>query len=255
VTKTHLKDRPWLTALREAGVILRMDVTDEDLLEDNLPDDGDAAGDDGDTDDSTPDEDPFFKVKVDGEEVEVPLKELLAGYSRQDHFTRKSQELAAEVALAKRLRENPEELFAELGYEVATDDEEDPRLKALSSKLAQIEKAQRDAANNEALREVRSRAQAAVDAMKAENANLKLNTSADDLLNFANAEGVFNLTAAAELLATRAAKRQRETNRTGRQEANRKDPTASGARSDASLKPNEQGKSLDDLMDADLWGM
>jgi|TARA_R110001599_G_scaffold64289_2_gene180889 hypothetical protein len=37
-----------------------------------------------------------YAVKVDGEEVEVSLDELLNGYSRQSSFTRKSQELAEE---------------------------------------------------------------------------------------------------------------------------------------------------------------
>ena len=41
-----------------------------------------------------PDEDPRYTVKVNGEEVEVTLDELLSGYSRQSDYTRKSQELA-----------------------------------------------------------------------------------------------------------------------------------------------------------------
>ena len=35
-----------------------------------------------------------FKVKVDGEEVEVPEDELLKGYSRTQDYTRKTQQLA-----------------------------------------------------------------------------------------------------------------------------------------------------------------
>lgn len=37
-----------------------------------------------------------FKVKVDGEEIEVPESELLQGYSRTQDYTRKTQALAAE---------------------------------------------------------------------------------------------------------------------------------------------------------------
>ena len=37
-----------------------------------------------------------FKVKVDGKEIEVPEDELLKGYSRQQDYTRKTMELAAE---------------------------------------------------------------------------------------------------------------------------------------------------------------
>jgi hypothetical protein len=43
----------------------------------------------------TPDaNEPTYSVKVDGQEIEVPLSELVKGYSRQAHFTRQSQALA-----------------------------------------------------------------------------------------------------------------------------------------------------------------
>src|SRR5690606_36182668 len=55
------------------------------------------------------------KVKVDGEEIEAPLAEVLAGYSRQSDYTKKTQELAAERArlqqaeqLYQALQQNPE---------------------------------------------------------------------------------------------------------------------------------------------------
>ena len=41
-------------------------------------------------------EEPLFAVKVDGEEQEVTLDELLKGYSRQSAFTKKTQELSEE---------------------------------------------------------------------------------------------------------------------------------------------------------------
>lgn len=41
-------------------------------------------------------EEPRYKVKVDGEELEVPLNELLNGYMRQADYTRKTQALAQE---------------------------------------------------------------------------------------------------------------------------------------------------------------
>jgi hypothetical protein len=40
--------------------------------------------------------DHYVTVKVDGEEVRVPLSEAVAGYSRQADYTRKTQELAAQ---------------------------------------------------------------------------------------------------------------------------------------------------------------
>jgi hypothetical protein len=53
-----------------------------------------------------------FRVKVDGEEVEVPLDELLKGYSRTADYTRKTQAIAearkqaeAEAALAREERQ------------------------------------------------------------------------------------------------------------------------------------------------------
>jgi hypothetical protein len=39
-------------------------------------------------------DEPKHKVVVDGQEFEVPLKELLAGYQRQEDYTRKTQEVA-----------------------------------------------------------------------------------------------------------------------------------------------------------------
>lgn len=41
-------------------------------------------------------EDPVYAVKVDGQEIEVPLSELVKGYSRTADYTRKTQQLAAE---------------------------------------------------------------------------------------------------------------------------------------------------------------
>lgn len=40
--------------------------------------------------------DKFVKVQVDGEELEVPLKEAVSGYQRQADYTRKTQQLAEE---------------------------------------------------------------------------------------------------------------------------------------------------------------
>lgn len=40
--------------------------------------------------------DKYVKVKIDGEELDVPVKEALNGYQRQADYTRKTQELAAQ---------------------------------------------------------------------------------------------------------------------------------------------------------------
>ena len=59
------------------------------------------------TDDS--DEPPTYTVKVDGEETEVTLDEALAGYQRQQAFTRKTQEVAEQ---RRRIQSEAEEVRA-----------------------------------------------------------------------------------------------------------------------------------------------
>lgn len=58
--------------------------------------------------------DKYVKVKVDGEEISVPLNEALQGYQRQADYTKKTQELAAQrqeaenaLRLAQSLQANP----------------------------------------------------------------------------------------------------------------------------------------------------
>ena len=58
--------------------------------------------------------DKFVKLQVDGEEVQVPLQEALAGYQRQADYTRKTQELSEQrkqvefaATLAQSLQEDP----------------------------------------------------------------------------------------------------------------------------------------------------
>ena len=60
--------------------------SDEDDDEYEPEDNAEVEGDDADV----------YAVKVDGQDVEVSLNELLAGYSRQSDYTRKTQELATE---------------------------------------------------------------------------------------------------------------------------------------------------------------
>lgn len=58
--------------------------------------------------------DKFVKLQVDGQEVQVPLQEALAGYQRQADYTRKTQELSEQrkqvqfaATLAQSLQEDP----------------------------------------------------------------------------------------------------------------------------------------------------
>ena len=48
-----------------------------------------------------PPKEPTYKVKIDGQEQEVPLAELLSGYQRQADYTRKTQKLAEQQRLAE----------------------------------------------------------------------------------------------------------------------------------------------------------
>ena len=57
----------------------------------------------------------YVRVRVDGEDVEVPLSEALKGYSRESHFTRNMQEVAQQrqeaefgLRLQQALASNPE---------------------------------------------------------------------------------------------------------------------------------------------------
>jgi hypothetical protein len=70
-------------------------------LNDTEDDDEDDSDEDSEEDSQkeqpkTEPKDEKFKVKVDGEELEVSLDELLAGYQRQSDYTRKTQALAKE---------------------------------------------------------------------------------------------------------------------------------------------------------------
>lgn len=68
------------------------DVLDA-LGDDALPADDPDAEIDPDADPAAP---AVFKVKVDGKEIEVPADELVKGYSRQQDYTKKTMELAAQ---------------------------------------------------------------------------------------------------------------------------------------------------------------
>ena len=67
---------------------------EEDLEDDESDDETEEPSDESDETEEEDDEDPLYAVKVDGEDLEIPLSELLSGYSRQSAFTKKSQALA-----------------------------------------------------------------------------------------------------------------------------------------------------------------
>lgn len=74
------------------------------------PEESETEGEESDEQDETDQpEDPqpqTFRVKIDGEEVDVPLPELLSGYSRHQDYTRKTQAVAEQAkALSAREQE------------------------------------------------------------------------------------------------------------------------------------------------------
>jgi len=142
------------------------------------PEMGTPGGDGEDTDQQPPEEpqrsyldidssgDSYVRVKVDGEELEVPLREALSGYSRTADYTRKTQELAQQrqgvdyaLAVQRALQAQPEEtirlLARQYGVSVAEatamagqqpsaspyeDDDIGPYADPMERRLAQIER-------------------------------------------------------------------------------------------------------------------
>jgi hypothetical protein len=83
---------------------------DEESLEDDEEEFEESEDDADDVDDEDDDEAPepaaqTYKVKVDGEEIEVSLDEALSGYMRQQAFTKKTQAVAEERRAAQEAQE------------------------------------------------------------------------------------------------------------------------------------------------------
>jgi hypothetical protein len=70
---------------------------EEDVLEEETSEESEEESEEEELDEDESEEEPeFYSVKVDGEELEVSLDELVKGYSRQSDYTRKTQELAGQ---------------------------------------------------------------------------------------------------------------------------------------------------------------
>ena len=68
---------------------------EEEMVDDEESDFDDEIDDEEQTEVEDEQEQPtYYKVRIDGEEVEVTLEELQSGYSRQQDYTRKTQELS-----------------------------------------------------------------------------------------------------------------------------------------------------------------
>lgn len=188
------------------------------------------------TDESTEDEDTseleaadddLFVVKVDGSEIEVTRDELLAGYSRQADYTKKTQELAHErkelaqlTQLAEALNTDPkgtlQELARAFGVESGNEpaeieddfDMDDPIMKELRElkdwkRTIEADRVQSQQANQEAA------LQREIDSVKATFEVPDLDE--DSLLRFAVDNEIHNLSAAYELMSAREAKASQPT--------------------------------------------
>ena len=79
---------------------------EEEMVEDEESDFDDEIDDEEQTEVEEEQEQPtYYKVRVDGEEVEVTLEELQNGYSRQQDYTRKTQELSEQRKNVDKQRE------------------------------------------------------------------------------------------------------------------------------------------------------
>jgi hypothetical protein len=72
------------------------ETQDEPLEEVSEDDSEEEKSEEESEEDETEEESTVYAVKVDGEELEVSLDELISGYSRQSDYTRKTQELSSE---------------------------------------------------------------------------------------------------------------------------------------------------------------
>ena len=106
----------FLTPLEDTVEEVDINEVEEVIEEDELPEAAELEEEDAEADEDFDNDDEFddeeqnevegvveqptsYKVKIDGEEVEVTLDELQSGYSRQQDYTRKTQELAQQRKL------------------------------------------------------------------------------------------------------------------------------------------------------------
>ena len=75
---------------------LEEDVLEEEAEEESIDESEEESEEEESDEDEQEEVEEVYSVKVDGEEMEVSLDELIKGYSRQSDYTRKTQELASE---------------------------------------------------------------------------------------------------------------------------------------------------------------
>ena len=141
--ETEARSRQPEAEAPEAETDNAQDAPDEDFEDDDAYDgEDDDYDDDDDADVAEPQQ--TYKVKIDGEEIEVDLDELRNGYQRQQSFTRKSMELAnqrkafeQEAAQVKQLRDTYAQQLDQLSAQIQQTVEQEPDWRALSETMSE----------------------------------------------------------------------------------------------------------------------
>ena len=119
------------------------EAPDDDIDDDEAADGEDDYYDDED-DEVVEEPQQTYKVKIDGEEVEVDLDELRNGYQRQQSFTRKSMELAnqrkafeQEAAEVKQMRDTYAQQLDLLNAQIQQTVQQEPDWRALAETMSE----------------------------------------------------------------------------------------------------------------------
>ena len=120
------------------------DEAPDDDIEDDDADEGEDDYYDDEDDEVVEEPQQTYKVKIDGEEVEVDLDELRNGYQRQQSFTRKSMELAnqrkafeQEAAEVKQMRDAYAQQLELLSAQIQQTVQQEPDWRALAETMSE----------------------------------------------------------------------------------------------------------------------
>lgn len=120
------------------------DEAPDDDIDDDEADEGEDDYDDDEYEEATEEPQQTYKVKIDGEEVEITLDEALNGYQRQQSFTRKSMELAnqrkafeQEAAEVKQMRDTYAQQLELLSAQIQQTVQQEPDWRALAETMSE----------------------------------------------------------------------------------------------------------------------
>lgn len=120
------------------------DEAPDDDIEDDDAGEGEDDYDDDEYEEATEEPQQTYKVKIDGEEVEITLDEALNGYQRQQSFTRKSMELAnqrkafeQEAAEVKQMRDAYAQQLELLSAQIQQTVQQEPDWRALAETMSE----------------------------------------------------------------------------------------------------------------------